>query len=339
MATGTGTVTVGNADSTGLLEVGTLNLGGGSLLLDPAFGEKASLAFVDQTDADVVNVSGSVGVGQNAAFFGGLKADSADAQAILARYTNAKGSLSNKEGEIGALFVVNKTYTVPDGKPVLVDPSKTNADLSGALGAGQTFTLAKGAALVVTDELSQKVAGTAPTDAVIKFAGNDGKLTLESGSFVNFDSALTADDKVNLVSGAGTPTVTDNGSNLSAANGLLEGTVSGTSVEFTLKTDKVRALSNMSRPVQDLVIDTLQKGTKFDKDAYGAQYIIAVNGDQNGKTLEATSRLAVYGGVVQGTSLAQQAANDAVADRMSRSNPNGSLVFANNAQGLSLIHI
>ena len=333
LATGTGTVTVGNADSTGLLEVGTLNLGGGSLLLDPAFGEKASLAFVDQTDEDVVNVNGSVGVGQNAAFFGGLKADAADAQAILARYTNAKGSLSNKEGEIGALFVVNKTYTVPDGKPVLVDPSKTNADLSGALGAGQTFTLAKGAALVVTDELSQKVAGTAPTDAVIKFAGNDGKLTLEDGSLVQFDSALTADDKVNLVSGSNASVNNQGSNNISAANGLLEGTVNGTSVEFTLKTDKVRALSNMSRPVQDLVIDTLQKGTKFDKDAYGAQYIIAVNGDQNGKTLEATSRLAVYGGVVQGTSLAQQAANDAVADRMSRSNPNGSLVFANNAQG------
>ena len=329
-------ISVGNDDSTGFLEVGSLNLNGGKLLLDPAWGEKASLAFVDKSDTDTVDVSGSVGVGQNAAFFGGLASDSAAAQSILDRYTNASGSL-DKNG-VGALFVVNQSYNVASDKAVIVNPTLEGKALEDAVTAAgtsakNTVTLAKGAALVVTDELTTAIANK--TDkAVINFAGSGGKLTIENGAVVVFDSALTADDKVSLVSGGGSPTVTNNGTNnITAANGLLLGAVNGTSVGFTLQEDKVRALSNMSRPVQDLVIDSLKTGSTFDKDADGAQYIISVNGHQDGKTLEATSRLAVYAGAVQGTALAQQAASDAVADRMSRANPNGSLVFANNAQG------
>ena len=329
-------ISVGNDDSTGFLEVGSLNLNGGKLLLDPAWGEKASLAFVDKSDTDTVNVNGSVGVGQNAAFFGGLASDSAAAQSILDRYTNASGSL-DKNG-VGALFVVNQSYNVASDKAVIVNPTLEGKALEDAVTAAgtsakNTVTLAKGAALVVTDELTTAIANK--TDkAVINFAGSGGKLTIENGAVVVFDSALTADDKVSLVSGGGSPTVTNNGTNnITAANGLLLGAVNGTSVGFTLQEDKVRALYNMSRPVQDLVIDSLKAGSTFDKDADGAQYIISVNGHQDGKTLEATSRLAVYAGAVQGTALAQQAASDAVADRMSRANPNGSLVFANNAQG------
>ena len=323
-------ISVGNDDSTGFLEVGSLNLNGGKLLLDPAWGEKASLAFVDKSDTDTVNVNGSVGVGQNAAFFGGLASDSAAAQSILDRYTNASGSL-DKNG-VGALFVVNQSYDVASGKAVIVNPALEGAALESAVKGSNTFDLKKGAALVVTDELTTAIANKAGK-AVINFAGQNGALTLEAGSSVVFDSALTADDKVNLVSGGGTPTVKNNGANITAANGLLLGAVTDKTVGFTLQEDKVRALSNMSRPVQDLVIDSLKTGSTFDKDADGAQYIISVNGHQDGKTLEATSRLAVYAGAVQGTALAQQAASDAVADRMSRANPNGSLVFANNAQG------
>ena len=61
-----------------------------------------------------------------------------------------------------------------------------------------------------------------------------------------------------------------------------------------------------------------------------------MTGLDGGKAVEETARLAVYGGTVQATNLAQHAATDAVVDRMSRANPNGSLVFADNAQGSGL---
>ena len=90
----------------------------------------------------------------------------------------------------------------------------------------------------------------------------------------------------------------------------------------------------MSTPVQDLAIAAL-KGTKGEVvlGEAGTQYIQTMTGLDGGKAIEETARLAVYGGAVQATNLAQQAANDAVVERMSRANPNGSLVFANNAQG------
>ena len=88
----------------------------------------------------------------------------------------------------------------------------------------------------------------------------------------------------------------------------------------------------MSAPVQDLAIAAL-KGDGVDSDAAGTQYIQTMTGLDGGKAVEETARLAVYGGAVQATNLAQQAANDAVVERMSRANPNGSLVFADNAQG------
>ena len=90
----------------------------------------------------------------------------------------------------------------------------------------------------------------------------------------------------------------------------------------------------MSTPVQDLAIAAL-KGTKGEVvlGEAGTQYIQTMTGLDGGKAVEETARLAVYGGTVQATNLAQQAANDAVVERMSRANPNGSLVFADNAKG------
>ena len=329
----------------GIFDVGTLNLQGGNLIIDPDFNKPASLGFVGgDTVDDVVTTGGNIGLGKNAAFFAGLRNGDAEVQAILARYTNAIGSFdkngNNKidanQDEIGALFVANATQTVGDNNAVIVDPAKDSATLSTDFTKNKNkFVLAKDGALFVTDSFAQSILNKADK-AVIEFKANTGGvLSLTSGSKIIIDTALTAEDSLDLVMGGTNSTVTGmTADTVIAANGLLQGTI-GTDgkINFTLEEAKARAkLYNQSQPVQDLTIKALE-GKTFDKTDIGIDYILTTSKDFGGKAAEATAHLAVYGGAVHGTDLAQKAATDAVADRMNRANPNGSLVFANNAQG------
>ena len=336
----------GEDSKSGLLDVGTLNLGNGSLIIDPAYREKASVGYIkgtsaSQSDTDLeINVNGNVGVGQNAIFVAGMRADDAAAQEIIARYTNAIGSLDKNgndqidSGEFGALFIANGQYTVADNTATIVDHTKTTADFTTAF-TGTTydnkFTLGNNSALFVTDDFAQSILNT--NNAVINFAGNSGVLALSNDSKIYIDTALTATDTIDLVSGTGATVSGATPNTIEAANGLLQGTI-GTDgkVTFDLVEAEARAkLFNQSAPVQDLTIKAL-KGD-LDKTETGVEYLLLAAKDNGGQASEATARLAVYGGAIQATNLAQQAATDAVADRMSRANPNGSLVFANNAQG------
>ncbi len=337
----------GEESKSGLLDVGTLNLAGGSLIIDPAYTSKASVGYVKGTstsqssDIDLeINVGGDIGVGQNAIFVAGMRNDEAAAQEIIARYTNAIGSLdkngNNKidDGEFGALFIANGQYTVADNTATIVDHTKTTADFTTAF-TGTTydnkFTLGNNSALFVTDDFAQSILNT--SNAVINFAGNSGVLALSNDSKIYIDTALTATDTIDLVSGTNATVSGMTANTIEAANGLLQGTIGADGkVTFALVEANARAkLFNQSNPVQDLTIKAL-KGD-LDKTETGVEYLLLTAKDNGGQASEATARLAVYGGAIQATNLAQQAATDAVADRMSRANPNGSLVFANNAQG------
>ena len=329
----------GENSASGILDLATLNLNGGSLIIDPEWKDKASLGFVGgAAKTDIVTTGGKVGVGKNAAFVAGMREGDPAADAILARYTNAKGSL-DKNGnnaldadEVGALFIANKTYNVESGKAVIVDPNKTSQELNTALtSATNKFDLGAGAALVVTDELTESIINT--SGSVINFAAT-GTLTLAQGSKVIIDGAITAKDKLNLVNTG--HTVTNNGKdNILIGNGFFTGNLNNGQISFAIDKDKVYAgLYNQSTPVKDLTFAALEgKYGSLSTINDNVKYIIDMSDVDGGKSIEGTANLAVYGGAVQGTALAQQAANDAVSERMSRSNPNGSLVFANNAQG------
>ena len=334
----------GEESKSGLLDVGTLNLAGGSLIIDPAYREKASVGYIkgtsaSQSDTDLeINVNGNVGVGQNAIFVAGIRDDEAAAQEIIARYTNAIGSLDKNgndqidSGEFGALFIANGKYTVADNTATIVDHTKQSADFTTAFTSNKNkFVLGNDSALFVTDDFAQSILNT--NNAVINFAGNSGVLALSNDSKIYIDTALTATDTIDLVSGNGATVSGATPNTIEAANGLLQGTI-GTDgkVQFRLVEAEARAkLFNQSNPVQDLTISAL-KGD-LNKAETGVEYLLLAAKDNGGQASEATARLAVYGGAIQATNLAQQAATDAVADRMSRANPNGSLVFANNAQG------
>ena len=330
------TVFVGDEDSSGLLEVQTIALNTGKLLLDPDYTKPTNFAAVTGTtiNADeVISLNGDIGVGRNSVLAIGTSVD--DAKNIVSRlgYQNGK-SLNEKTG---AVLVVDNTLQVATGDAVVVDSTLDHAGLTNAITAAQantsgSFVLKKDSVLVVTDGMS--LHSSQNNKPVIEFKTATGSaLTLEADSTLAFDTALTAKDSVKLTNATA---LTTTGAKVMAANGLLSGKV-GTdgSVTFELKRDQAaKGLYNTSAPVKEFTLDALDGkfGKKDDVDA-GVYYVLEASGHDGGKAVEGTARLAVYGGVVQGTDLAQKAANDAVVERMSRSNPNGSLVFANNAQG------
>ena len=330
-------VEVGNENNTGVLEVGSLDLKGGKLVLDPEYGQPSTIVAItevtNKTDG-VVSVGGDIGVGKNSILAVGTTAD--EAKALLTKLNFFDG-VSLKEAK-GAVLVANESLHIANGDQVILNSKASNDDLTAALTGGNSFALGADSALVVTDNLASKTSDG--SKAIIQFANSGtATVTLASGSKLDFETALSEQNKITL-SNATAQNTTNNGVVISAAGGLLDGNYDPTTgkISFTLNPDKLVAQTfNMSAPVQELAVAAL-KGNKdyveLDKD--GTKYIQTMTGLDGGKAVEETARLAVYGGTVQATNLAQHAATDAVVDRMSRANPNGSLVFADNAQGSGL---
>ena len=330
-------IEVGNENNTGVLEVGSLDLKGGKLVLDPEYGQPSTIVAItevtNKTDG-VVSVGGDIGVGKNSILAVGTTAD--EAKALLTKLNFFDG-VSLKEAK-GAVLVANESLHIANGDQVILNSKASNDDLTAALNGGNSFALGADSALVVTDNLASKTSDG--SKAIIQFANSsNATVTLASGSKLDFETALSEQNKITL-SNATAQNTTNNGVVISAAGGLLDGKYDPATgkITFKLNPDKLVAQTfNMSAPVQELAVAAL-KGNKdyveLDKD--GTKYIQTMTGLDGGKAVEETARLAVYGGTVQATNLAQHAATDAVVDRMSRANPNGSLVFADNAQGSGL---
>ena len=336
-------VFVGDEDSSGLLEVKNLVLNNGNLLLDPEYTQPTNFAAVTGEDInadEVISLGGNVGVGRNSVLAIGTSVDAA--KNIVSRLGLQNGQALQEAK--GAVLVIDNTLQVDSGTAVVVNSKLDHAGLSAQITADKgastsgSFVLAKDSVLVVTEGMTNYSSNA--QKPVIEFKGNptsNAKLTLEAGSTLAFDTALTAKDEVKLTNISGAGAVVTTGATIQAANGLLTGAVDSATgnVSFALKRDQAaKGLYNTSAPVKDFVLDALDgKFGKADDADAGIYYTLMNAGHDGGKAVEGTARLAVYGGVVQGTDLAQKAANDAVVERMSRSNPNGSLVFANNAQG------
>ena len=334
---------VGNDENSGLLEVKSLVLNNGNLLLDPDYTQPTNFAAVTGEDInadEVISLGGNVGVGRNSVLAIGTSVDAA--KNIVSRLGLQNGQALQEAK--GAVLVIDNTLQVASGNAVVVDSKLNHTELDAkitsdkAANSSGSFLLAKDSVLVVTEGMTNYSSNT--QKQVIEFSSNptsNAKLTLEAGSTLAFDTALTAKDEVKLTNISGAGAVVTTGATIQAANGLLTGAVDPNTgkVSFALKRDQAaKGLYNTSAPVKDFVLDALDgKFGKADDADAGIYYTLMNAGHDGGKAVEGTARLAVYGGAVQGTALAQQAANDAVVERMSRSNPNGSLVFANNAQG------
>ena len=338
---------VGEGADNGLLEVKSLDLNGGKLVLDPEFRTHASVAAINQTgtapqDIVYVKANGDIGVGKNSVFAVGLTADAALEVLRSNGYLDENTSLI--ENKLGSAIVLDQGMSIAAGDAVFLDSTGNTATLSkkisdktganGLNGSGGYMELGANTGLVITGKLFDNA--TTQNKEIIQFAGTTNTtLQLNDGSKLVFDvTDAFGGDSIKLTNAT---TLSSNGTvNIEAANGMLVGTLDTTNkgVTFAIAQDAKDKLYNQSNPVKDLTYDVMEgKIYKDNRDENGVAFIGALNGQDGGKAIEETARLAVYGGAVQATNLAQQAANDAVVERMSRANPNGSLVFANNAQG------
>ena len=340
---------VGDSSSSGLVEVETLDLNGGMLLIDPDWNQDAS--FVSITggvkNPDVINVGGSIGVGRNSV--GVIGAGNQEAQDALSRLGLLQASKLD-EHDIGSALYLGNTLQVDNQKHVLVDKTMQNSDLSTAIGnmttSSGSVTLNDGSALVLSESFSNELVND-PSKAIFNFAAADTgttvTVTAESGAQIIFDSAdILGGDSVDVANTSGAKIDISGLSNaeITAAGGLLVGNL-GTAatndadkIKFTLAQNASTRLYNQSHPIHDMTLDVIgNKNGAYDSSDEGVYYIGAMNAHDGGADIERTARMALYGGTVQATLMAQQTSTDTISERLGMANPNSALIASNNAQG------
>ncbi|MBO8415857.1 MAG: hypothetical protein IAB19_05715, partial [Proteobacteria bacterium] len=339
----------GDLGKNGYMEVGYLNLSGGSLIVDPEYGTASSIVAVmggvvdGERVTDDVKINGNAFIGQNSV--AGFGISLADLKSAVGKYFVNNGGLDSES--IGAIGYFNKTYTVESGQSLVIDSTKdANAFTTGTF---EPFQLGANSAMIVSADLTDaaKLDGS-DVASVVHIAGtvSDGDILADKTSQVIFDSTeILGRDSVQLFTDEnGTTTMgnfdkNDFGAKITAANGLLTGEIqSNGSVLFTLdKKAAETALYNQSNPVKAMTINVMANegdvDDRYDIDDLGVAYIAAMNAHKGGQAIEETARLAVYAGAVQATYMAQQTSTDAVADRLGIANPNSNLVYADNLNG------
>ena len=332
-------LSVGDSSSSGLVEVETLNLNNGMLLIDPAWTENASIVTVTGANTDdVIDVGGSIGVGQNSV--GVFGATTTEAQESLNRLGLLQANKLDENG-VGAVLYLGNTLAVGDQDDVLVDKTMDNAALNSAI-TGMTsnsgsVTLAAGSALVISESFSNELVNNSGK-AIFEFGASTGAVTVSDASDTEiiFDSAdILGGDTVTVANSSGaTITTTLDDAEISAAGGLLNGTANGNTITFSLAQNAADHLYNQSNPIRDMTLDVVGNANNdYDSADAGVYYIGAMNAHNGGADIERTARMALYGGAVQATLMAQQTSTDAISERLGMANPNSALITSNNAQG------
>ena len=336
-------LTVGDASNSGLVEVETLNLNGGMLLIDPDWTQNASFVAVTSgvNSPDVIDVGGSIGVGRNSV--GVFGATNTEAQDALNRLGLLQAGKLDEHG-IGSVLYLGQSLAVGNQNDVLVDKTLDNAGLSSAIGSMTTnsgsVTLNNGSALVVSESFSNDLVND-PSQAIFEFAATAGStvtVTAESGTKIIFDSAdILGGDTIKVANSSGaTITTTLDQAEITAAGGLLIGTADDTddTITFGLAQNAASLLYNQSNPIRDMTLDVVGNANNaYDSNDAGVYYIGALNAHNGGADIERTARMALYGGAVQASLMAQQTSTDAISERLGMANPNSALITSNNAQG------
>ena len=180
--------TTGTTTGTGYLETESLTLAGNDLVVDPAYGDKTSIAAIKgfddavNSDVDAGTVDGRIFVGRNAALDVGTSASIAHMQEFLEHYQGSNGSLV--ADEVGSVMYLSDKLTVKDGGRIILDSTRgqtellTNAGKVGAYGVNNTdadLYLGKHTVLAIGD-------GILEDGAAIHFDKNGAGIMAEDGS-------------------------------------------------------------------------------------------------------------------------------------------------------------
>ena len=342
--TGSNEIFVGSADDTvggATLTVGHLNLKGGTLYIDPAWGldsaEVAVGSFTDGTTTPDLSINGSVIVGMNSMATIGTTNKSWLRDQVNS-VTNGAGLTEN--GVDSALGIYT-AQVLANGKGMTVDgtqsstlftsPAANTLDFSGK----SLLVVNADAALDPAGALSNATAGTANVadGAKLRIAGakiNGTYKVLGDNITTHYVDDLTNKNVI-------TDSTAWTGANLSTDSRLVhleknaDGTFKGaltSAASFMPKLDGelVKVVNNMALAgdIGEAGEMSDAKGVRFLNRAISENYLN--NDAKAAKTIESAARMAVAGAVPQMTMAAANAAANAVSQRTSLAQPGGNAI-------------
>uniref|UniRef100_UPI002942B4CE hypothetical protein n=1 Tax=Anaerobiospirillum succiniciproducens TaxID=13335 RepID=UPI002942B4CE len=303
----------GTGTSAGHLEVGTLALKGGNLIVDPEWDADASVAHIKSMggnggSGDAIQLDGKLGVGKNSVL--GFGFDSAqDVKDLFTTYgyMTADGKKLNKD-KIQAALVLNKPLVIASNQGVMIDPSKTGKALKDlidptvATNFQNKFVLGTNGGLVITDGAYKIDQDGKKKGSAVSFAttgGNvsgDGKVVL-AGYFTGADKDIT------IFSGSG---MTSTGTvDLVSLNGLITAKVELSTGKIQANTwkfasDKLATYyTSASKPVSDLLKDVMSGTIQGNTIGYKFLGNVANSDDKSGVLADAAAHAATYAGAQQ----------------------------------------
>ena len=336
-----GTLTVGTGDDTvggTTLSAKHIDLNGGMLLVDPAWGLASSNVAVETL------TSGDVGVGQNSYLALGT-ANTSWLPGVVTGYT--KGVGLSKDGVTAALGVY-KGLTIGTGKALLVDGSKMDTATGPALtnavnaAADNSATFADNSLLVINGADDAIAAG----GAAISFEAT-GTLKVDAGAKLLVTDAV-AGQAYTIVGNVNNPGVdlagwknngmTSTTDMISLGDAKFDGTdkVTTSAVRNDAHTVFPNLSDGMANAVNDLYtghagaagqpnwdyadVNSDQMGVRFLSRATDNRFLGA-DKDAAAATIESAARIAFAGAVPQMTKMASDAGTNAVVNRLGFANP------------------
>ena len=301
----------GTGTSAGHLEVGTLALNGGNLIVDPEWEADASIAHIKSMggnggSGDAIQLDGKLGVGKNSVL--GFGFDSAqDVKDLFTTYgyMTDDGKKLNKD-KIQAALVLNKPLKIAADQGVLIDPAKTGTALKTAVSDSNfknKFEFGANTGLVITDGAYQIDQDGKKTGSAVSFAAT-GATVSGSGKVVLAGYFTGADKDITIFSGStlnGTGTV-----DLVSLNGLITAKVelsTGKIHDGSWTFDKDNKLdtyyTSASKPVSDLLKDVMSGTIKGNTIGYKFLGKVANSDDKSGVLADAAAHAATYAGAQQ----------------------------------------
>ena len=345
---GTGkTLTVGTGDDAvggTTLSAKHINLAGGKLLVDPAWGLASSNVAVENLGAggaiDVI-VNGDVGVGRNSYLALGT-ADTGWLPGVVGNYTKGVGL---SETGITAALGVFKGITIADTKGLVVDGSKTDTDLSTAITAN-TAEFANNSLLVINgaDEaiaaggaaISFEAPGTLNVDAGAKLLVTDAVAGQTYTIVGNVATGSTVDGWKNNGMTSTTDMISLGDAVFTPGTGATTGKVTTSAVRNDAHTVFPNLSDGMANAVNDLYtghagaagqpnwdyadVNSADMGVRFLSRATDNRFLGA---DKNAaaESIESAARIAFAGAVPQMTRMASDAGTNAVVNRLGFADP------------------
>ena len=319
----------GTTTSSATLEVGKLTLAKGSLIVDPAMTEPASIAAVKefgQTDknGDAI-VDGKIAVGQNSAVGIGFNSRAEVEQVLTQAGLMADHKFIDAADSLKGALILNNAINVASGNGVLIDTSaKTAKDLSTAV-SGDKFQMKGNAALIVNDSVYKRVNGKLEGVAVTLANGNNGSVLADATSKVILNGDFDANDAgVQIFAGSGSTVNAVSGTiAFVSANGVLSGTISSGGQIGNITVDKTKldnSFLTVSAPVRDLLKTAIiNQGGVIDKGQIGGKFLSQVANniaDPSGVAADAAAHAATYAGAQQAAVVSVTTMADAMFGRV-----------------------